>query len=231
MIMFPHAVNVWLPAFPWANWLLIAVNIAVYVLALLALSKNGGEHALIVEHLVLDGWEMKGALGSALLHVDFSHLLFNMIYLWVFGNAVCAKFGNIKFLLLYFSGAVAAAVMHLLFDGAPALGASGAINAVMGFFVVLYPTNRVYCFYWFIFLYGKFSVGAGWLIFFWFALDLWGAYDGDEESRIAVWAHIGGFIFGVVAAFMSLALNWVQPTRSDHRTLLDIMRGRKSWQR
>lgn len=176
----------------------------------------------LLDHLVLDSWNPIDLTLSTLLHADFLHVLFNMLFLWVFGNAICSKFGNLKFLLIFFGGALVSSVVHLIMDGNPSVGASGAINAVIGVFLVLYPINKIHCFYWIFVMAGNFSIKAYWLIGFWFAADLYGAFFGNEPS-IAFWAHIGGFVAGLAIGFFALSKNWVQLSIYDNATLLDII--------
>ena len=233
LFVFPHRVNVWLPVMPWMNFLLILGNVIVYLLVHWTFAGDENAPAVVaatnrIDSMVLQDWTAAGIFGSTVLHFGFLHILFNMFYLLVFGNAVCAKLGNIKFFFLYFLGGGVASVAHLLFDGTPAIGASGAINAVIGCFFVLYPTNRVECYFWFFLIIRTFSISAGWLILFWFGLDLWGVYTDSNDAQIAFWAHIGGFVFGVLAGFIALALGWIEMTKSDHRTLIDLILGRKA---
>ena len=76
------------------------------------------------------------------------HLKYTLIFLWVFGNAVCAKFNNWRYIPFYLCLGIIAASFHLLLDGRSAIGASGAIYGVMGAFLILYPLNSITCFYW-----------------------------------------------------------------------------------
>ncbi len=217
-MLIPHRVDVLHPVWPWMNFVMIGVNVVVY---LLAVSGN----PFVIDYMIMDGWGLTGIFGSAVLHFDLLHIAFNLIYLWVFGNAICSKFGNFNYLIVYFGGAVFAGILHILFDGSPAVGASGAINAILGFFVVLYPRNNIHCFYLIFVTGGSFSIRAWWLIGFWFALDIYGALSGSE-SGIAFWAHIGGFLFGVTLGFVCLLFNWIEMSEFDNETALDMFRDR-----
>lgn len=219
MMLVPHRVEVIYPVWPWSNFILIGINVLVFVLALTG-------QADWLAYLILDGWNPLGLLGHAVLHLDLLHLLGNMIFLWVFGNAICSKFGNLRYLFLYFSSALFASVFHVILDGNPAVGASGAINGIIGFFVALYPVNRIHCFYWVFITAGNFSIRAGWLIGIWFLLDIFGAVTGSNPS-IAFWAHIGGFIFGVCFGLLVLAKDWIEMSDHDNETLVDLIKGER----
>lgn len=218
IIFFPHRVEVLHPVWPITNFTLIG-------LCFLATGAWFGGVELL-DHLVLDSWNPIELFLHTLLHADILHLIFNMLYLWVFGNAICAKFGNLKFLLVFFGGALAASATHLLLDGYPAVGASGAINAVIGVFLALYPVNRIHCLFIFFFRPFHFSIKAYWLIGFWFLTDVFGVFSGGE-SNIAFWAHIGGFVAGLAFGLWALQTKWVGMDEVDNETLLDILHGGK----
>ncbi len=166
---------------------------------------------------------MTGLLGHTLLHVGLFHLIGNMIFLWVFGNAICAKVGNLWFPLVYVGLSLAAGVTHILLDGDPAIGASGAINGIVGMFLVLYPLNDISCFYFVVLYWGTFTLSSFWMILFWLVFDIWGAAAG--MGGVAYWAHLGGIGAGVALALALLSLGWLK-TESYERSLIDVLRGR-----
>lgn len=142
---------------------------------------------------------------SAFLHGGLGHFVFNMVFLWVFGDNVEDRFGHVRYALFYLSGAVFAGAAHLAANPmsvVPTIGASGAIAAVMGAYFVLYPrawiTSIVLPFFWI-----RFSVPALIYLAIWFALQIYrgtAALDGDASAAgIAWWAHAGGFAFGALA--------------------------------
>lgn len=132
------------------------------------------------------------------LHAGVVHLLGNMLFLWVFGNAVCARIGNPLYALLYLAFGVIAGVAHLAFNGQPALGASGAVNGIVGMYVVFYPLNNITCLYLFIIRFGRFALSGVWIILLWLAFDILGAAVGS--GGVAYWAHLGGFFTGFAVA-------------------------------
>src|SRR5690606_4238592 len=125
------------------NFLLIG-GISLFSLMMLFGGDSSG-----AEGLVLYGWGLSGMFGHVFLHGGLLHLFGNMLFLWAFGNAVCAKVGNFRYAALFFVLAFASAAVHNLFDGHPAIGASGAINGVVGLFLVYFPRNDIRCFWWF----------------------------------------------------------------------------------
>lgn len=217
-MLIPHRVEVLHPRWPITNFVLIGLCV------LTTFAWFAGVEVL--GYLVLDSWNPLDLLFYTLLHADILHLVFNMLYLWVFGNAICSKFGNIKFLFIFLGGAVASSISHLLLDGMPAVGASGAINAVIGVFLALYPVNRIHCIFIFIIRPYWFSIKAYWLIGFWFLTDIFGLFSGGE-SNVAFWAHIGGFVAGLAFGIVALAAKWVQMDELDNDTLLDLFTGGK----
>ena len=145
-------------------------------------------------------------VGHLFLHGGFFHVLGNMVFLWVFGNAVCAKLGNLWYVPAYLGLGILAALTHLAFDGAPAIGASGAINGIVGTFVVFYPLNEISCFTIFLLRVFKFSVSSYWLVLFWLVFDIIGAAF-LAEGGVAYAAHIGGLAAGVAAGLLLLKLD------------------------
>jgi len=199
--------------------------------------QQGGNDKIELEHplnsWVLHGWNIKGLIGHMWLHGNYFHIssllglnsllhvFGNMWFLWLFGNAVCAKVGNKWFPVMYLGFGFTAAVTHLLFEGTPALGASGAINGVVGMFLVFFPENDTSAvFSLFLIYWRRFSLSSYWLILFWFVFDIWGAMTGTEN--VAYFAHLGGFAAGVVLAVFLLERKWV--TMEDHeKSLLQLV--------
>jgi membrane associated rhomboid family serine protease len=143
-------------------------------------------------------------LTSMFLHGGWMHLLGNSLYLWVFGNNVEDSLGRVRFLVFYLLCGLAAAFTHVMLSAGspvPTVGASGAISGVLGGYLVLYPRVRVRTYFPPIFL---FHVPAWVVLIFWFGEQ---ALTGiaqlspmrpDASAGVAVWAHVGGFVAGVV---------------------------------
>ena len=196
LIVFPYSTEVLIKRWPFSNLGIMLVTIAISYFDFAGYLSDD-----LLAHFVLDGWSPLGLIGHQFLHLDMSHLLGNMFFLWVFGNAVCETTGNRKYLLLYPLLGVLAAVFHNVFAGGTVVGASGAINGIIGFYLVLFPTNRVSCFYWFLIRIGTFEISGWWVLIAWFLLDAWGAFFG-MGGTIAYWAHVGGLCLRITLGIM-----------------------------
>ncbi len=218
LLLVPYEIETLTQERPWANWLVVAL---CGIVSLAALWGDLPEET--IEALVLQDWSLSGMLGHVLLHGSLSHLIGNMVFLWVFGNAVCTNTSNWLYLPTFAVCALLAATVHLLADGRPAIGASGAINGIVGIILAMYPLNRVHIFWVFLIRDGSFSCPAWGLILFWLAFDIWGVVSGGDP--IAYWAHIGGLLGGVAVGLLCLHRGWFQLTQYDNRSLLQILRG------
>jgi membrane associated rhomboid family serine protease len=138
---------------------------------------------------------------SMFLHGNLLHIAGNMLYLWVFGNNIEDHMGKVLFLLFYLGGGLAATVAHILVDPnstVPVVGASGAIAAVMGAYLVLFPNVRIRSLIILIFFITFAEISAKWLLGFWFVTQFFTSSD----SGVAWMAHVGGFVFGVLVALL-----------------------------
>ena len=148
-------------------------------------------------------------LFSSFLHAGFLHIAGNMLFLWVFGNNVEDFLGKVKFIAFYVLGAVAASFAHVLthLDSAaapiPAVGASGAVAAVMGAYLVLFPRARVNVLVPFFFIWTIIQLSAFVVLGLWFLYQfLIGAQELAGAGGVAWMAHVGGFVYGVIAIFL-----------------------------
>lgn len=214
-MLIPFQADVPMKRWPIANFVLIGLIVLISVAAI-----AGAEGIRINNPMVLNGWALTGIAGHMFLHADMVHLLGNMVFLWVFGNAICAKFGNGIYVLLFLTLGILAAMTHNIMDGSPAIGASGAINGVVGAFFIFYPINTITCFYFFVFRGGTFTLSSMYMILIWLAFDIWGASSGG--GGVAYWAHIGGFIAGAVIAVLAIKLNFVK-VESYERSIFDVI--------
>ncbi len=212
-MIIPYQVDVPLFRWPVANFVLIGLTVAAFGLELTASSVESLEPYIL-------GHGATGWLGHLWLHAGLFHLVGNMLFLWLFGNAVCAKVGNVLHPILYLGFGLVAATVHMIFDGAPAIGASGAINGMVGLFLVLFPLNSITCIYFFIVAFGTFSVSSYWMILLWLVYDIWGAMTGG--GGIAYYAHLGGFAAGFTVGVVLLLLKRIHMEPSE-RSLLQLM--------
>ena len=139
---------------------------------------------------------------SMFLHGSVLHIAGNMLYLWIFGNNVEDAMGHARYLVFYLVSGVAAAMTLGLMDPSaqvPLVGASGAISGVLAAYVLLFPRARVTVIVPLGFIFLPFRITAIWVVGFWFILQLLnaGATQADEPG-VAWWAHVGGFIAGLV---------------------------------
>ena len=139
---------------------------------------------------------------SMFLHGGWFHLGGNMLFLWIFGNNVEDLLGRFRYLLLYLASGAAAALIQAAVDpisDVPMVGASGAIAGVLGAYLVVYPWANVHCFVWIVIFFWIVTVPAWILLGLWFAMQLLsGLASGPATPGVAFWAHIGGFVSGVV---------------------------------
>ena len=154
---------------------------------------------------------------SAFVHGGFLHLAGNMLFLWVFGDNIEDALGHVLYLLFYVACAIGAVALQVAVDTSeivPMVGASGAISGVMAAYFVLFPTARVDA----LFVFFIFPVPAFVLIGFWVGLQLLtgiatiGAAEGASEG-VAVWAHIGGFVTGLVIVLVTRPFIHIRPGR------------------
>ncbi len=147
------------------------------------------------------GWT--SLLTSMFLHGSWEHLLGNMLFLWVFGNNIEDSMGHTRFIAFYLICGVAAALAHVFLSPAsaiPTVGASGAISGVMGAYVLLYPKVRVRTWLPPFFF---FNVPALFFLGYWFFIQLATGLmsfgpEAGESGGVAFWAHVGGFVAGLV---------------------------------
>ena len=152
-MLIPYSVDVPQNHTPVVNWLIVAAVIGAFLLQVAAITADAEAGMSIEEQaevgaispFILKGWNPLGIVGHIWLHGGLFHLVGNLIFLWVFGNAVCSKLGNLWYPPLYIGLGVLAGVSHLLFCGGRAIGASGAINGVVGMYLVFFPENSVSC--------------------------------------------------------------------------------------
>ncbi len=217
---------------PVANWLIVLACIVVFFLQIPTLADHvGGNRDGMFgpfDAWILTGWNLKGLLGHMWLHGSFFHLFGNMWFLWVFGNAVCANVGNLRYPLVYITLGVAAGITHLMVSSHPVLGASGAINGIVGMYLVMFPLNEITCYFfiWFVIPYlRQFAISGYWLILFWLFWDILGATR-SSDSGVAYFAHLGGFATGVGMGVLFCAKGWCLLDNYD-RSLVQILQDRK----
>jgi membrane associated rhomboid family serine protease len=141
---------------------------------------------------------------SMFMHGGWMHLIGNMWFLWLFGNNVEDAMTRPRFLLFYLLSGIGAALAQVAVDPAstiPMVGASGAISGVMGAYLVLYPRVRVFTLVPLGFIFTSIALPAWFMLIYWMGLQLLGGFTrigSGAEGGVAFWAHIGGFVVGLV---------------------------------
>jgi len=200
------------PHRPYVTWLIMGLCVAVFVvqLGLSGQSATKMMYALgFVPALLFEGKILPSDVAlvppwatlftATFLHGGVMHLAGNMLYLWIFGDNIEVSMGRFRFLVFYLlTGAIAALCHGLLDTGSeiPMIGASGAISGVLGAYVMLFPRANIQVL---TFPFGLVGVPAVVVLGIWFGLQLVDGLMSDSSGGgVAFWAHIGGFVAGVV---------------------------------
>ncbi|MGJ8636394.1 MAG: rhomboid family intramembrane serine protease [Phycisphaerales bacterium] len=187
--------------------IIIGINIAVFVLQIILQSQDPrlAEQLLDFGHIWKHDLTPWSPISSAFLHGSFMHLAGNMLALYVFGPPVEDRFGRLGFTIFYLAGAVGSGLIHVAMSDHPAIGASGAIAAVTGAFLVLFPNSRIRIL-WLLIIIQILMAPAWWLIGLWIVIDLF-SQTFQVENGTANAAHLGGYAFGIAVALTLLATN------------------------
>jgi membrane associated rhomboid family serine protease len=164
------------------------------------------------------------AFTSMFMHGGWGHIIFNMLFLWIFGNNVEDALGRVRFFFWYLAGGLAAAAAQTFVTlqfgttsdaSIPNIGASGAIAAVLGAYSLLLPNARVLTAFFVIFIFFQ-EIPAIWFLGFWFVVQLWqGGFllvQPEAGGGVAFFAHIGGFVFGLATAMILKKRRPLQPS-------------------
>ena len=208
--MFPIQDTVRTRSFPIVNWLLIISNAAVFVLLELPLRSGQLNQFVLTYGLVpvrlsdAQPWSVVTILTSMFLHGGWIHLISNMWALFIFGDNVEGRMGPGRYLIFYLLSGVVASLTQVVIDPAsrlPMVGASGAIAGVLGAYLILFPSARVLTLVPLFFLPWFVEVPAFIYLGIWFLLQFLSgvlALDMSTMGGVAYWAHIGGFVCGLL---------------------------------
>jgi membrane associated rhomboid family serine protease len=184
--------------------LIIAINAFVFLQEL-----AGGDVFVrawsAIPSRIMHGHHALTLLTSMFMHASWMHIIGNMVFLWAFGPEMEDAMGHGRFLFFYLFGGLVAMLAQVLaspHSRVPCLGASGAIAAVMGAFIVTYPRDRIRTLL-FLFIFVRITfIPAALLIGFWFLIQVfdYGVVANVQTGGVAYVAHIAGFLFGVVTA-------------------------------
>ncbi len=158
---------------------------------------------------------------SMFLHGSWMHLIGNMWFLWLFGNNVEDSMGRVRFIIFYIVCGLAAAFGQIIANPSsaiPMVGASGAISGVMGGYLLLYPRVRVFTILPLGFFFTTIAVPAWVMLGYWFLLQFFSglAAFGSDAGGVAFWAHIGGFVAGVVLIKFFARKDYIAAHRAHH---------------
>jgi membrane associated rhomboid family serine protease len=168
------------------------------------------------------GRQVGNVFTSMFLHGGWLHLLGNMWFLWIFGNNIEDSMGHLRFVVFYLTCGVAAALLQVVLGPAspiPMVGASGAISGVMGAYLVLYPRVRVFAMVPIGIIPISIALPAWTMLLYWIAIQTFGGLASvvaEQRGGVAFWAHIGGFLAGVVLIKLFARPDDVQAHRRGH---------------
>ena len=192
---------------PYVTYALVAANVMIFLGYWFTIPD---ERALnwffydwgLVPVAVVHGEAWSGFLTSMFLHGGWMHLAGNMLFLWIFGDNMEDELGHGRFLLFYLAGGVAAALGQVLanpFSEVPMVGASGAIAAVLGGYLLMFPKARVDVLIIFVIFFRIFPIPAWIVLGIWFGLQVFNGLSlPTDDGGVAYWAHAGGFLAGAV---------------------------------
>ena len=230
--MIPIGTSVQLRRRPTANYILIFLNFVVFLIPLVVKATGQSEaaqraHDLLYSYMLHSSHpRLYEFITSAFLHAGWMHILGNMIFLLIFGNNVNDRLGNTGYLLLYLGGAIFSGIGHVLVSNSPVLGASGAVAAITGAYMVLFPKTEIRVLWMFI-LITTFEVPA-----FYFVLVKLIIIDNiiapelpGSAGNVAHSAHLAGYFFGIAIPMALLALKMLPHSH------FDLWAVCKRWQR
>jgi len=192
---------------PWVTYVLIAVNVAIF-LSYWGLFSDPRALSMfffewgMVPVLVTEQGTWGTMLSSMFLHGSIMHLLGNMLFLWIFGDNLEEEMGHIRYLLFYLASGLGAGLAHYYaapLSEVPTVGASGAIAGVMGGYLLLFPKAQVDILIFIVFIIKVIPVPAWLMLALWFAMQIFGGFGADPMAGgVAYWAHAGGFVVGAI---------------------------------
>ncbi len=210
---------------PLFSYTLILINVLVFGYEIM-LTPDQSEMMVTtygaIPQEIIQGQDMYTLLSCMFLHGGWMHLIGNMLFLWVFADNIEAVVGTFNFMIFYIIGGVAATAIHIFFNPyseVPMVGASGAISAVMGAYLIMFPSSRIKVLI--LIFFTTAYVPALFFLGIWIVQQLVAGVGSlnpttAESAGVAWWAHIGGFIFGVVAGFIARKQYKDQYTYQEH---------------
>lgn len=192
---------------PYVTYTLLVLNIAIYLFGLVAVTTDQALSQLYYDYAMIParitaGENYVSFVSSIFLHAGLMHLAGNMLFLWIFGDNLEDKMGHATFLGFYLLGGIGAGLAQFIvgiYSPVPVIGASGAIAAVMGGYLLLFPKAKVDIFIFLIVFIRILPIPAWMMLGAWFGLQLFNGISSDAAGGgVAYWAHAGGFIVGFI---------------------------------
>ncbi len=229
-MIIPIGTNNRLQRRPTANYVLLGLNILIFIIPIFlqaidnrsGISPGGTESLAMSVERKLNSLKLHSTeprlyefITYAFLHANIMHILGNMLFLLIFGNNVNDRLGHTGYVLLYLGGAIFSGIGHVLFNVEPVVGASGAVAAVTGAYMVLFPKTNIHIF-WFFILITTFEIPA--LYFILFKLII---YDNlimpsmSGPTNVAYGAHLAGYLFGVVVPMLLIMIKLIPHSQFD----------------
>jgi membrane associated rhomboid family serine protease len=176
------------------------------------------------------GPQVSHLITSMFLHGSWMHLIGNMWFLWLFGNNVEDSMGRLRFVVFYLASGLVAALAQVVTNPAspiPMVGASGAISGVMGGYLLLFPTVRVFCFIILGFFVTSIALPAWMMLIYWLLIQFVSglAAFGGDVGGVAFWAHVGGFVAGLVLVKLFVRSDYLAAHRAHHWRPQRVLRG------
>jgi len=201
---------------PYMNWAIILANVLIYIYA-----RFFNPSLFLHYELNPRSPEVFQFITYAFLHDPNSvwHIAGNMLFLYIFGNNVNDRMGNAGYLGYYLAGGVFAGILYVAVPNqvAPVIGASGAIAAITGAYLVLFPRSHVTVLF-FLYIIGQYEILGLWFVVMFFAFDVWSNF--TQSDGVAHVAHIGGTLFGLTVCLLLL---WIRLLPRDQFDLLAII--------
>ncbi len=219
--MLPIRDNITSKNVPVVNHLLIGINVLVF---LVQLAQGSGPHPFAAVYGLVPGrfftpdgvadigfWRHAPTLVTFMfLHGGFSHIIGNMLFLYIFGDNVEDRLGPLRYLLFYLAGGILSGLTQMVMNihsQIPIIGASGAVSGVMGAYVILHPGAKILTLVPIIIIPWMVDIPAAFFVGIWFIFQFINAAGSSGAAGgVAWWAHIGGFLFGMVLLKVSLML-------------------------
>ena len=207
---------------PLVSYSFLVINILIFITQLtLGLDKYHASFDLfsLTPSSILQGQDLYTLFTHMFLHGGLLHLAGNMMFLWIFGDNIEATIGSFPFFLFYMASGLFAVAVHIFFDpvsNIPLVGASGAIAGVMGAYMIMFPKSKIKVL---IVIFKKY-IPAFIFLGIWLAMQIMNVLQPIEDgeiSQVAWWAHIGGFVFGVIAGFIFKS---IYPPNTNYKTTL-----------